>query len=244
MYGIASRRAADTFITQRRVELNGHVVTALGTKADPEHDEIKVDGRRLKIAPVKRYLLLNKPAGVMSTRYDPQRRVTVIDLIARSGITGYFYPVGRLDYDSEGLIILTNDGTLAQRVTHPSHELEREYEAVVEGIPDDRDLDRLRRGITIDGRRSQPATVRLKRVVSSKHGPQAVLEISIREGRNRQVRHMADAIAHPVARLKRVRIGTISDSRLRPGQFRDLTPAEIKSLTATSSSPARAASKN
>ena len=231
MYGIASRRAADALIEQGRVELNGKVVTALGTKADPERDEIKVDGRRLKVAPTKRYLLMNKPAGVMSTRSDPQRRTTVVDLIADAGITGYFYPVGRLDYDSEGLIILTNDGAFAERVTHPRHELQRTYEAVVEGVPDDRDLDRLRRGVPIDGERTLPATVRLKRVIAGKRGQQSILEISIREGRNRQVRKMADAIAHPIARLKRVSIGPISDSKLRPGQFRDLTKVEIAKLT-------------
>lgn len=233
MFGVASRRAADELIAQGRVEVNGRVVVELGSKADPDQDEIKVDGRRLKTAPVKRYLLMNKPAGVMSTRSDPQRRTTVIDLLARAGLTGYFYPVGRLDYDSEGLIILTNDGAFAERVTHPRHELERGYEATVEGVPDERDLDRLRRGVTIDGRRTLPATVRLKRVISSKRGPQAVLEIAIREGRNRQVRHMADAIAHPVARLKRVRIGTIADTKLKLGHFRDLTPAEVRALLPT-----------
>jgi 23S rRNA pseudouridine2605 synthase len=235
-FGVASRRVADSLISQGRVEVNGRTVTALGSKADPEVDEIKVDGRRLKVAPVKRYLLLNKPAGVMSTRSDPQRRPTVIDLLAKAGVTGYFYPVGRLDYDSEGLIVLTNDGALAERVTHPRHELERVYEAILEGVPDDRDLDRLRRGIMIDGRRTLPAVVRLKRVVSGKRGDQSIVEISIREGRNRQVRHMADAIAHPVARLKRVRIGPITDTTLRPGQFRDLTPREVEKLrTGTSS---------
>jgi 23S rRNA pseudouridine2605 synthase len=230
VYGIASRRAADELITQGRVEINGRVVTALGTKADPDRDEIKVDGRRLKAVPVKRYLLMNKPVGVMSTRSDPQQRRTVVDLIAKAGLTGYYYPVGRLDYDSEGLIILTNDGVFAERVSHPRYELERTYEALVEGVPDERDLDRLRHGVPIEGRRTAPATVHLRRVVSSKKGPQSVLEIVIHEGRNRQIRRMADAIAHPVARLKRVRIGTISDSRLRPGDFRELTAGEIKHL--------------
>ena len=231
MYGIASRRAADELITQGRVELNGKVVTALGTKADPDSDQIKVDGRRLKVAPIKRYLLMYKPVGVMATRSDPQRRTTVIDLVANAGLGGYFYPVGRLDYESEGLIILTNDGAFAERVSHPRHELERTYEAVVEGVPDDRDLDRLRRGMTIEGKRTLPATIRFKRVLAGKRGEQAVLEIAIREGRNRQVRKMADAIAHPVARLRRIRIGTITDSKLRPGEFRDLTPGEIRALT-------------
>jgi len=229
MFGVASRRAADDLITQGRVELNGRVVTELGTKADPDRDEIKVDGRRLKSAPVKRYLLLNKPAGVVSTRSDPQRRTTVIDLLGRAGLTGYFYPVGRLDFDSEGLIILTNDGGFADRITHPRYELERAYEAVVEGVPDERDLERLRRGVPIDGERTQPARVKLLRVLAGKK-EQSMLEIILREGRNRQVRKMCDAIAHPVARLRRVRIGAIKDPKLRPGQFRELTDAEVRSL--------------
>ncbi len=229
-FGIASRRAADTLITQGRVSLNGHVVTELGTKADPERDEIKVDGRRLKAAPVKRYLLMNKPVGVMSTRSDPQRRTTVVDLIAKAGFTGYFYPIGRLDYDSEGLIILTNDGAFAERVSHPRYELERTYEALVEGVPDERDLERLRKGVPVEGERTQPAKVQLRRVVSGKKGPQSVLEIVIHEGRNRQIRRMADAIAHPVARLKRVRIGHVADASLHPGDFRELKPGEIRDL--------------
>jgi pseudouridine synthase len=229
-FGIASRRAADELISQGRVELNGRVVTELGTKADPERDEIKVDGRRLKSAPVKRYLLMNKPVGVMSTRSDPQRRATVVDLVAKAGLKGYFYPVGRLDYDSEGLIILTNDGAFAERVSHPRYELERTYEAVVEGVPDERDLERLRRGVPVEGQRTQPARVHIRRVLPGKRGDQTVLEIVIHEGRNRQVRRMADAIAHPVARLKRVRIGHVTDPSLRPGDFRDLTPAEIRDL--------------
>lgn len=229
MYGVASRRAADTLITQGRVELNGRVVTELGTKADPDADEIKVDGRRLKTAPARRYLLMNKPAGIVSTRSDPQRRTTVTDLLAQAGVRGYFYPVGRLDYDSEGLLILTNDGTFAEQVTHPRYKLERAYEAVVEGVPDERDLDRLRRGVPIDGERSLPARVTRRREISGRR-PQTVLDIVIREGRNRQVRKMCDAVAHPVVRLRRVRIGPITDSRLRPGQFRDLTPAEIARL--------------
>ena len=231
-HGIASRRAADELITQGRVEVNGSVVTALGTKADPDVDEIKVDGRRLKTAPVKRYLLLNKPAGVVATRSDPQRRKTVIDLLGKVGISGYFFPVGRLDYDSEGLIILTNDGAFADRVTHPRYELERTYEALVEGVPDERDLERLRRGVPIEGRRTQPAKVKLLRVVTTKRGAQSILELTIREGRNRQVRKMCDGIAHPVAGLRRTRIGPISDSKLRTGQFRDLTAAEVQKLIA------------
>ena len=241
MYGIASRRAADQLITQGRVELNGRVVTELGTKADADQDEIKVDGRRLKVAPAKRYLLMNKPVGVMSTRSDPQRRPTVVDLLAQSGLTGYFFPVGRLDFDSEGLIILTNDGTFAERVTHPRYELDRTYEAVVEGVPDERDLDRLRRGVDIDGDRTKPAKIRLLRVLSGRR-EQTILEIVIREGRNRQVRKMCDAIAHPVARLRRIRIGDITDPKLRPGQFRDLTGRELAGLV--NQTPSTSASRS
>jgi 23S rRNA pseudouridine2605 synthase len=229
--GVASRRTADELIRQGRVEINGRVVAELGTKADLEHDEIKVDGRRLKRPPARRYLLMAKPRGVVSTRSDPQRRTTVVDLLARAGIDGYFYPVGRLDADSEGLILLTNDGAFAERVTHPRYELDRTYEAQVAGVPDAHDLDRLRRGVEIDGRRTLPARARILRTVTVRGEPQAVLELTIREGRNRQVRGMCDAIAHPVERLRRTRIGTISDASLRPGDFRDLTPAEIRALT-------------
>jgi pseudouridine synthase len=228
--GTASRRAADELIQQGRVSVNGQVVTVLGTKIDPARDRVQVDGRRVRAAPESRYLLLNKPRGVVSTRSDPQRRTTVIDLLARAGISGYFYPVGRLDYDTEGLILLTNDGAFAQAVMHPSAGLERTYEAQVVGIPDARDLERLRRGVDIDGRRTRPARVSLLRVVTTRAGPQAVLELTIREGRNRQVRRMCDVIAHPVERLRRTRIGALTAQGLRPGQMRDLSPAELRAL--------------
>jgi pseudouridine synthase len=228
--GIASRRLADELIAQGRVEVNGRVVTELGAKADPAHDDVRVDGRRLKAAPARRYLLMNKPRGVVSTRSDPQQRRTVIDLLAAAGVTGYFYPVGRLDYDSEGLILLTNDGDFAEKVTHPRYELERTYEALVAGVPDERSLERLRRGVVVDGRKTLPATVRLVRVTEGRRGPQALLEITLREGRNRQVRHMCDAIAHPVDRLRRIRIGGLSDQQLRPGAVRDLTPDEVAAI--------------
>jgi pseudouridine synthase len=232
--GVASRRAADELIRQGRVEVNGRVVAKLGAKADPVSDEIKVDGRRVKPPATRRYLLLYKPRGVVSTRTDPQRRTTVVDLAARAGISGYLYPVGRLDYESEGLIILTNDGEFAERVLHPRYELERTYEAEVEGVPDERDLDRLRRGVEIDGRRTQPARVKLLGVGRTRNGERARLELVLREGRNRQVRYMCDAIAHPVARLRRTRIGRISAQGLRPGDLRDLTEGEIRGLTGAS----------
>jgi pseudouridine synthase len=228
--GIASRRATETLMTQGRVEVNGKVVTELGAKADPARDDIRVDGRRVKAAPEHRYLLLYKPRRVVSTRSDPQHRTTVSDLLVRAGIAGYFYPVGRLDYDSEGLILMTNDGTFAERITHPRHELTRTYEAEVAGVPDDRDLERLRRGIVIDGRRTLPAVVRRLRSLAGKEGARAVIEITIREGRNRQVRYMCDAIAHPIERLRRTKIGPIADRTLKPGQVRDLTKKELQAL--------------
>lgn len=230
-FGIASRRLADQLIAQGRVEVNARVVTKLGTKADPAIDEVKVDGRRLRAAPGRRYILLYKPRGVVSTRSDPQHRPTVVDLVAAAGISGYFYPVGRLDFDAEGLILLTNDGEFAERVSHPRYELERTYEALVEGIPDDRDLDRLRRGLAMDGRRTLPARARVVRLVGGKRASQAVIELVLREGRNRQVRGMCDAIAHPVVRLRRTRIGSIEGRHLKPGALRELTPSEIRDLT-------------
>lgn len=238
--GVASRRAADELIRQGRVTLNGTVVAELGTKADPDRDDIRVDGRRLKAAPVRRYLLLNKPRNIVSTRSDPQGRPTVVDLVARAGIGGYFYPVGRLDFDSEGLIILTNDGEFAERVTHPRYEIDRTYEALVEGAPDDRDLERLRRGVLIDGRRTLPARVRRLRGVQSRTGERTLLEIVIREGRHRQVRQMCDAIAHPVERLRRTRIGTITAQGLGIGELRDLTAAEVRVLAGAARPRARA----
>ena len=228
--GVASRRAADELIRQGRVEINGRVVAELGTQVEPGHDDVRVDGRRIRSAPGRRYLLLNKPRGVVTTRVDPQGRTTVIELLARAGIRGYFYPIGRLDYDSEGLLLLTNDGAFAERVAHPRYHLERTYEAIVEGVPDDRDLDRLRRGIDLEGRRTRPARVRLLRSMRSKGGQQSLLEITLREGRNRQVRRMCDAIAHPVARLTRTRIGSLALGRMKPGAVRDLTPAEVRTF--------------
>jgi pseudouridine synthase len=228
--GVASRRTAETLITQGRVSVNGTTITELGTKADPAADEIRVDGRRIKAPGRARYILLNKPRGYITSRSDPQQRPTVIDLLAKGGIRDYIYPVGRLDYDSEGLLLLTSDGDLAARLTHPRHGVEREYEVRVRGVPERRLLDRLSRGILIDGRKTAPAGVRLLRTIEAASGAQALLSLVIREGRNRQVRKMCDAIGHPVVRLRRVRIGSIADDRLKPGEFRELSEREIRGL--------------
>jgi 23S rRNA pseudouridine2605 synthase len=225
---VASRRHSEQLILEGRVTVNGETVTELGTKADPEHDDIRVDGRRIRTEQRLRYILLNKPRGYVTTRSDPQRRPTVIDLL--KGVREYVYPVGRLDYDSEGLLLLTNDGDLAARLTHPRHEVDRVYEARVRGVPDAREVERLERGIVIDGRRTAPARVKLAHRPSTPSGPQAVLLLTIHEGRHRQVRKMLEAVGHPVVRLRRVRIGPISDETLRTGHYRDLTSAEIAAL--------------
>src|SRR5580765_8639700 len=157
--GVASRRAAEKLIVDGRVSVNGETVRELGSKADPDTDDIRVDERRVKGAQRLRYFLLNKPPGYVTTRSDPEKRPTVLDLL--KGVREYVYPVGRLDYDSEGLLLLTNDGDLAARLTHPSHGVARVYEARVLGVPDAHDLDRLSRGLVIDGRRTGPAEVKL-----------------------------------------------------------------------------------
>jgi len=224
--GVASRRAAEKLIVEGRVSVNGKTVLELGTKAAAT-DEIRVDGRRIRAAERKRYILLYKPAGVVTTRNDPQRRPTVLHLLA--GVREYVYPVGRLDYDTEGLLLLTNDGDLAAMLTHPRHGVERTYEARVAGTPDARALERLRTGIPLDGHRTLPAdAVILNAGRSDKDG---ILRLTIREGRNRQVRRMLEAVGHPVQTLKRTRIGPISDRQLKPGGWRELTEEEVRRLT-------------
>jgi 23S rRNA pseudouridine2605 synthase len=208
-----------------RVTVNGTTVRELGTKADPARDDIRVDGRRIRLPERHLYLLLNKPRGYVTTRSDPRKRPTVLDLV---GVREYVYPVGRLDFDSEGLLLLTNDGDLAARLTHPSHGVERVYEALVLGVPDPHDLQRLSRGIVIDGRRTEPADMQLAR--GAREGGQTTVRISIREGRNRQVRKMFEAIGHPVDALRRVAIGPIRDPRLKVGQWRELTHEEVERL--------------
>ncbi|MBI2185570.1 MAG: rRNA pseudouridine synthase [Acidobacteria bacterium] len=247
--GVASRRAAEKLVADGRVTVNGATVREMGTKADPAADDIRVDGRRVEGPERLRYILLNKPVGYVTTRSDPQRRPTVVDLLG--GVREYVYPVGRLDYDTEGLLLLTNDGDLAAWLTHPRHGVERTYEARVAGVPDERDLDRLRTGIPLDGRRTLPADVEL--LTRGRGGPaqaghhdrqggDSVLRIIIREGRKRQVRRMCEAVGHPVRLLRRVRIGPLSDRRLKPGDWRELTEQEIAALRRACRRPPAAAS--
>ena len=252
--GIASRRSAEKLIEEGRVSVNGRTIREMGVKADPAADDIRVDGRRLRAPERHRYILLNKPSGVVTTRSDPQRRQTVVDLL--QGVREYVYPVGRLDYDSEGLLLLTNDGDLAARLTHPRHEVERTYEAYVAGAPHTDAIEQLRRGIPLDGRRTMPAEVQLLSRGATPRSSAAprkgtphdkrvngVLLITIREGRNRQVRRMCEAVGHPVRKLRRVRIGPIADRRLRPGEWRDLTLQEVRLLKTLVEAPRPAAKR-
>ena len=183
--GVSSRRAAERLIVEGRVSVNGRTATELGTKADPEDDDIRVDGRRIRPAARRLYILLNKPRGYITSRSDPHQRPTVLDLLREAGVRDYVYPVGRLDYDSEGLLLLTSDGDLAARLTHPRHEVAREYEAQVRGVPDRHDLERLERGIVIEGRRTAPAQAAVRKVFEKSGGEQAILSLIVHEGRNR-----------------------------------------------------------
>ena len=233
--GVASRRAAEKLIAEGRVTVNGTTVREMGTKADPSVDDIRVDGRRIKRAERLRYILLNKPAGYVTTRSDPQRRPTVIDLLR--GVRDYVYPIGRLDYDTEGLLLLTNDGDLAAKLTHPRHGVERTYEARVAGMPGVDALERLRKGIPLDGRRTQPADVDLISRRAKGDERDALLRITIREGRNRQVRRMCEAVGHPVKALARTRIDSLTDRHLKPGMWRELRAEELRALKKSAATP-------
>jgi pseudouridine synthase len=236
--GVASRRAAERLMIEGRVSVNGTVIRELGSTADLAVDDIRVDDRRVKAVARPRYILLNKPTGYVTTRSDPQRRPTVLDLLG--GVKEYVYPVGRLDFDSEGLLLLTNDGALAQQLTHPRHEVPRIYEVQVLGTPDPHDLRRLAKGVMLEGRRTQPATIEM---VPAGRAPYPTLRLSVREGRNRQVRKMCEVIGHPVVHLRRVAIGPLRDERLKIGHWRELTPREVEMLRrASAPTPAPKAS--
>lgn len=221
--GVASRRKSEAIIRQGRVRVNGQVVTEMGVKVDPEQDEITVDGKPLSGQERLTYLMLNKPPGVLSTAQDEFGRPTVLDLV---DVPQRVYPVGRLDLDSEGLILLTNDGELTHILTHPSYEHEKEYQVLVRGQPSPDDLRALRQGVELtDG----PAAVdKVER--GSDDGQATWLRIVIHEGRKRQIRRMCQAIGYPVLRLIRTRIGPLELGDLANGRYRDLTEDEIKQL--------------
>ena len=216
--GVASRRVCEEMIEDGRILINGEVAT-LGDKVDPSVDELRVDGAVVSVDPTRRTVLLNKPVDVISTASDTHERQTVVELV---DVEERLFPIGRLDADSEGLILLTNDGGLTQRLTHPSFGLEKEYLVSVEGSPSRGTLRKLREGIELEDGVTSPAKV-------SELSP-GLLRIVIHEGRNRQVRRMCAAVGHDVTRLVRSRIGALSDPSLKPGQWRDLTAAEVRSL--------------
>jgi 23S rRNA pseudouridine2605 synthase len=223
--GIASRRRAEQLILQGRVTVNGRPVTQLGTKVDPSRDDIRVDGQRVHLTAHHVYILLNKPAGVLSTMHDPGGRRSLGDLVsARERL----YPVGRLDADSEGLILLTDDGDLANRLTHPRYEHDKEYRVLVNGTPSDETLEAWRRGVVLEGERTAPATVDVLR--KGKDG--TLLRVTMHEGRKRQIRSVAALLGHPVRELRRVRIGPLRLGSLQPGQWRHLTEQEMGDLEA------------
>ena len=234
--GLCSRRDADQMIREGRVTVNGEVARP-GQKADPERDHIKVDGKRLRPPEPLRYLLLYKPAGVITTCEDPEERTTVIDLV-RPRVKERVFPVGRLDFNSEGLLLLTNDGELAGMVGHPRHGVVREYEVKVKGDLTDRELARLRRGVRIEGRHVRPLLV--ERLARTKKAGNTWWRIQVGEGRTHEVREMFFRAGHHVLRLKRVAIGPLRDRELAPGEFRDLTPRELQALRRAVRRPAAA----
>ena len=224
--GVASRRASEELITAGRVKVNGKVVKTLGVKVDPAVDRIEVDGQPVRPSVPKVYYILYKPTGVISSSRDPQGRATVIDLL--KGVKERVYPVGRLDYDSEGLVFLTNDGETAQVLAHPRYQVRKSYLAQVQGIPDEKAVARLRRGIRLSDGWTAPAQVKIVQRLQDT----AILTFDIHEGRNRQIRRMCQAVAHPVISLKRFRIGPLDLEGLEPGQYRRLSPREVKELLA------------
>jgi len=230
--GVASRREAEQMIRTGRVTVNGRVTTELGTKADAERDHIKVDGKLITRAEPHRYILLYKPKEVMTTVEDPEGRTTVIDLIR--GVRERIYPVGRLDYQSEGLVLLTNDGDLAFKVAHPTHGSVKTYNVKVRGVPDQRLIEKLERGITLEGKRTLPCEIsRIRTTGRNDDEGNSWFEVKLREGRTHQIRKMFQAVGHPVSKLKRVAIGPISDPKLTPGFWRELTTNEVRMLSRT-----------
>ncbi len=222
--GVTSRRAAEQLITEGRVRVNGKVVTELGTKADGSKDHIKVDGKLINPKQPLVYIMLNKPAGFVTTMADPEGRPTVLNLL--KGLKVRVYPVGRLDYNTEGLLLLTNDGDFAHLITHPKHEFPKTYRAKVKGMLTDEQINLLEQGIYLDDGKTAPA--KLKKI--SKEEANSWLEITIHEGRKRQVRRMFDRVGHSVIKLKRVKTGNLVLGDLPEGSFRYLSGTEVKEL--------------
>jgi len=221
--GVASRRHSEELILAGRVSVNGQVVTELGAKADPEADEIQVDGKALPREVGKAYFALYKPTGYITSKSDPRNRRTVMMLAPE--VPG-LHPVGRLDYDTSGLLLMTNDGDFTLALTHPRYGVPKTYEAWVEGHPTERILQKLREGVRLEDGWTSPAQV----VALGPSGPESRIRITIHEGRNRQVRRMFEAVGHPVVRLKRLAVGPVTLEGLKPGAIRPLSHQEIVAL--------------
>ena len=228
--GVAARRKAEDLIREGRVTVNGQVAT-LGQKADPAQDAVKVDGKRIAFEAPHRYLLINKPRGVLTTVADPGGRSTVLELVP-AGLRRALVPVGRLDFLTEGLLVLTDDGELAQRLSHPRYGCHKTYEVKVKGVPEGRQLDRLRHGIVVDGRRTAPCRIDPLRVTPTRgnEGGNAWYRVQLAEGRSRQIREMFFRIGHPVQKLRRVAIGPLADPHLPVGEWREITESELHAL--------------
>jgi 23S rRNA pseudouridine2605 synthase len=227
--GIASRRRAEELITSGLVSVNGEIVTELGTKADPERDHIRVNGKLLHGAERHVYLLMNKPKGYVTTVSDPEGRPTVMDLLR--GLGARVYPVGRLDYNSEGLLLLTNDGELANALMKAASHVQKTYLVKVAGVPSEEGLNRLRRGVTIatdGGKRVRTAPAKISSIHEANN---PWYEVTLTEGKNRQIRRMFEEIGHHVEKIKRVRYGPL-ELDVHPGEFRRLSPDEVARLKA------------
>jgi 23S rRNA pseudouridine2605 synthase len=227
--GVASRRAAEVMITDGRVRVNDKVVTTLGTKIDPAKDEVRVDGKKIPVTAPDRqervYFLLNKPAGFLTTTKDDRGRKTVMDLVVGASIAR-IYPVGRLDFDAEGALLLTNDGELANLLTHPRYHVPKTYMAKVKGVPPEDKLDKLRKGIYLEDGPTKPAHVEIVEKVKKN----TWVEITVTEGRNRLIKRMFWRIQHPVLKLVRTRFGALDTEGLRLGEYRELNKRELSAL--------------
>ena len=228
--GVASRRKSEELIVKGRVTVNGKVVTQLGTRVDSDRDVIRVDGERIQVASSHVYVIVNKPRGGLSVMEDDRGRQSLGDLVSAPT---RLYPVGRLDATSEGLILLTDDGELANLLTHPRYKHEKEYLVLVNGRPSDKTLAAWRRGVVLDEKLTAPARVSFVRT----QGDSTVLRVAMREGRKRQIRRVASLLGHPVRELTRVRLGPLQLSRLEPGQWRYLTSREIHELESLKKRP-------
>lgn len=222
--GVCSRRAGEALIKEGRVKVNGNVVTEMGVTIDPDNDQVEVDNRPVRAVKKKEYILLYKPVGYVTTAKDPYDRPTVLSLVRDANVR--VFPVGRLDINTSGLLLLTNDGELANRLTHPSYGVEKEYLARIHDIPTAKILNQLARGVELEDGMTAPAQVRLV-----KGGrPTSQVSLTIKEGRNRQVRRMLEAVGHPVVGLKRLRFGSLTLRGMKVGEWRRLSAEEIRAL--------------